>query len=722
MNALIDAALAVAQKYPVFPTTFDKLPCWSNAALGLAKGQGGFKIATRDPARIRELFAHPKAVAVSVPMGPMSGLLAVDPDLYKGLHVVRWHEANKHWLEKTLCHKTKNGGLHYIFKWTDEVRFPSTLADGVDVKGNGGYIVFPPSGGYTVHAKKPVAVFPIDVLQAVMRLRGGTGNVIQLGSYNDATDDDLIKRIQDGTEIYPALRSLSFRMPSRRQSDGTYLTQAEMIRILENLMDTSVAASPSHARHGDWVDRRGKITELVTTAAAKEAGLDILSPEEIVAIAQGESFIKAQLAIGQSVRPMGPQRETTISDIEKRVAVKNQEEKDKTDTKNTEAYVRVNAEQLNAVTLPRIEWVVKGMIPQGGMVSIAGMSNVGKTRWIAALVVALAVGDTKRIGLPPCEKKVTTLWVANEERTEDICRRLKAVLRQHGDKESAPIVIRGKGSGMMRLVAMNEAGTLEIDEDSIAELVTQIREAGADMVVFDPYVTLSDAADENSSSSAAMLTKAFLLLTTMTGAACMHAHHTPKDRSLANDWVRGNSGAWRGSGAIYSGLDCGYTLSHWMPAGKDQKKAWQQQYLTSKLSRFIVLDTAKIREGEALEPVVMELVPQEMADGEGDPIGVCKVVDEATAHNALLESSIDAIAATSLANAMITTLGEGEHTNMTECSRKMGGHELWPDASKTEGKDKLLEMFGEVYRTADGSVHVTNNASRKWRITITENA
>ena len=64
-------------------------------------------------------------------------------------------------------------------------------------------------------------------------------------------------------------------------------------------------------------------------------------------------------------------------------------------------------------------------------------------------------------------------------------------------------------------------------------------------------------------------------------------------------------------------LDCGFTLANWMPKNSEQKKAWKQQYLKAKLSRFIVLDTGKIREGEALDPVMMELVPQEMDEGEG---------------------------------------------------------------------------------------------------------
>ena len=43
---------------------------------------------------------------------------------------------------------------------------------------------------------------------------------------------------------------------------------------------------------------------------------------------------------------------------------------------------------------------------------------------------------------------------------------------------------------MLRLVAMNEAGNLEIDETSVAKVVKEIRDANAKLVIFDPYVTV----------------------------------------------------------------------------------------------------------------------------------------------------------------------------------------------------------------------------------------
>jgi hypothetical protein len=715
MSPLVLAALAVAKNYPVFPTTSKKMPCWSNKELGVKKGEGGFKIATQDPERVKELFSHRNAETVSVPTGAtMSGLLCIDVDIYKGGHVVDWHEANREWLEKTLCHETQSGGLHYIFRCTDKTRrFPATLAAGVDVKGHGGYVVFPPSGGYTVLHKRTVKDFPAGVVA-----KGSTGNVIQMDSYNQYTDAQLIEQIEQATELYPALRSLAYRMPSRRQPDGSYLTETEAINILENICDTSVGASEAHPRHDDWLDRRGKIPDLVGTSFKKAfAGLGVgLTDMEIEALSEGDSFIDT-IAIGP--RFIGPQRETTPKDIEVRVAAIGD-----TPTSENEPlsdFVKLNVEDLRRTTLPPIKWVIPQMLGEGGTCSIAGMSNVGKTRYMAALVVAMAVGKTERLGLPACGRKVSTLYIANEEHMSDMARRLKSCALQHGDKQSANIIVRGKASGTFRLVALNETGHPEVDEKNIAILVDEIRKSKCEVLVLDPYVTLSEGGDENSANTASMVTKAFLLIIAMTGVAVIYPHHTPKDRGSDPDAFRGSADAWRGSGAIYSSLDMGFTLCNWYPRGKENRKAWKAQYLSANLSRFIVLDTGKIREGQAIPEQIMELVPQGMDEGEGEPIGVVKMSSEATAMNALLASSVDHMAASELGIAMVNTMGAGQHDNMTECKRLMSGHQLWPDTAKTEGKEKLLTMYGEKYFVENGSVEVRRSGKGKWRIIIEEN-
>ena len=676
---LVEQALAVGLKYPVFPTN-KKMPSWSNKALGVAKGFGGYKIATQDPARIAELFSHPNAIEIAVPMGEMSGMLCVDVDLYKNPELADWVEKNKDLLGKTLRHKTRSGGLHFFFKHPGgNIRFPATLREGVDLKAGGnGYVCFPPTKGYEALNKLRVQSFPMTLLEQALKDKGGSGSTTVSGTFNTSTDDELIESIQAATDLYPALRTLSYRLPTKQMDDGSYLGQDKQLETLQAIMDSSEASKPNHKRHEDWEDRRGKLKDLVESANEKH-NRPAMDPRAAEILAETTSFIDTQRMIAASSRPIGPQRETSLEDIEKRVAAIEEVPPE---------YEVMSVQSLIAETLPPIEWLIPGMIPKG-IVSLGGTSNVGKTRWLAALAVLGASGRTELMGLPEAPP-FSVLWLANEERTDDIKRRIKSTVLQHGLTKSRDIIVRGKDTGMLRLVSLNESGNPEIDEDNVAALVAEARRVGAAIIYFDPYVTLSDAMDENSAASAAILTKAFILISSLTGATVIHAHHTPKSRTEPLDWYRGSSDAWRGSGAIYSALDCGYTLSHYMPKGKDNRKAWMNEYIEQKLSRWIVLDTGKIREGQPMDPIVYELVGQDMAEGEGDQIGVCRLADTGQANNSILDHAVDVIAADELAKDLLAVLGAGEFIP-SKVHKMMKDHPRWTyTAQKLQNRELLM--------------------------------
>jgi hypothetical protein len=685
---LIKAALAVADTgLPVFPTV-DKMPAWSNAELGVAKGDGGYKIASTDPERVIELFSHRRAKEIAVPMGEMSGLMCVDVDLQKGDHVHKWRDDNAAWLIETRCHSTRSGGLHFLFRHIPGVRFPAQLAPGVDIKAGGtGYICWPGTVGYSLLGDVPVAEFPIDQLK-----HEGERGPLSLTSWNSATDHELIDKIKSAADLYPALRSLSVRLPTRRGEDGLPLGRDKQVATMHAIMDDSEAAKPSHPRHEDWLDRRSRIEDLVDSAIGR--GGVTLTPEDIARLTEGEPFMV-------DARPIGPQQETTASDIEELVGDNNEVE-------------IMSAASLALEVLPPIEWLVDQMIPMGGTVSLGGTSNVGKTRWLAHLSICLAAGNTEAMGLP-ASVAASVLWCANEERVEDIKRRLKAASQHMGIRSGADIVVRGKTAGMLRLIALNEIGTPEIDRENVAKIVGWCRKHKAQVVILDPYVTLSDAMDENSATSAAMLTKAFLLISSLTGAAVIHAHHTPKDRNKDGDWYRADSGAWRGSGAIYSALDCGFTLANWMPPGGEARKRWKQKFLEDELGRFIVLDTGKIREGRPLVPVVYELVGEELP--EGFEIGVCRVSSASEAENVLQHSGDDAYLAGELAYQICEEMGEGVHSIKEIHGRGVLG---WPltDGDVTAARyDRIRELFTDPVSSELGMIRVAKKG-KAWALEV----
>lgn len=711
-DSIVERALAVAKKYPVFPT-INKKPTWSNAALGVKKGEGGYKISTQDPDRVRELFSHPRAEEIAVPMGEMSGLLCVDVDVYKeGNGLQKWVDDHGDALD-TLTHKTRSGGLHFIFKHPgDGYRFPATLRPGVDLKANGtGYVCWPGTDGYEkVGTRRAPKAAPLGLIEEALREKGGTGSMTPAtGAFNNASDEVLIAYIINAEEIYPALRTLAYRIAGRMD-----ISRDVMVQTLYNVMDTSVASRVGHPRHDDWADRREKVPELVDSALDKlrAPALD----DAVAAILSKENSFINDGAMIATARPIGPQRETTAEDIEARIA--------KSDAVG--GFRTFSAGTLREKRIEPIEWIIPRLLPAQSTISLGGSSGVGKTRWLASVVMSAAAGDVERMGLPEMRGPCASIWIANEERADDIERRCKAVALQYGDTKSMKVSVRGKDSGMLRLVALNEVGTLELDEANIAIIVAEARRVGASIIVFDPYVTLSDAADENSAASAAMLTRAFIMIANLTGACVLHAHHTPKDRAKDGDWYRGDLGAWRGSGAIFSGLDAGVTLAPWLPRNPEQRKQWKAATLKLKLKRFIVLDSGKMRDGLDLDPVVYEMLGQEMEEGEGEPIAVCRLSNEAEAGNCLLDDAIDRIRAVRLGEALLNALGAGKYSSMREVHAVMRGHEDWPE-TKALGARHLEDIhtdLGERVLVAGGSVQLKHYSERaksgRWILIIEE--
>jgi Bifunctional DNA primase/polymerase, N-terminal len=144
MAKMLDAALDYArQDIPVFPCrTQDKRPITAN----------GFKDATTDEGQIRLWWTQYPSAMIGMPTGKASGMwvLDVDVDPSKGIDGPKELEkliAKNGPLPKTLTSATPRGGTHYFFVYDNIVIKNSTskLAPGLDVRGEGGYVILPPS-------------------------------------------------------------------------------------------------------------------------------------------------------------------------------------------------------------------------------------------------------------------------------------------------------------------------------------------------------------------------------------------------------------------------------------------------------------------------------------------------------------------------------------------------------------------------------------------------
>ena len=120
----------------------------------------GLHDASTDADQIHELWSKYPGKLVGVPTGKKSGFDVLDLDSAKQPEAVPWWMSNRQRIPHTRIHQTGSGGLHVIFKHNSCRTGNNRLGQGIDVKANGGYIVWWPAFGRRVSCDAPVNEWP----------------------------------------------------------------------------------------------------------------------------------------------------------------------------------------------------------------------------------------------------------------------------------------------------------------------------------------------------------------------------------------------------------------------------------------------------------------------------------------------------------------------------------------------------------------------------------
>src|SRR6516162_11199071 len=167
MNEQIDAVLEDALRLatvgliPSFPCLPDKRPACPH----------GFKDATKDPEQLKALWQRFPGSLVGVPTGEASSVFVLDIDSTKHRAADEWLERHAPYLPETRMHRTRSGGLHFLFKHEPGFKnSASKLAAGVDTRGEGGFIIWWPfhlgiNAGHQLISLAPVPEWLLKALQ-----------------------------------------------------------------------------------------------------------------------------------------------------------------------------------------------------------------------------------------------------------------------------------------------------------------------------------------------------------------------------------------------------------------------------------------------------------------------------------------------------------------------------------------------------------------------------
>lgn len=145
MEKMLDSAIRYAEKKcPIFPIREqDKAPATIH----------GYLDSTTDLGIIREWWSKNPNYNIGMPTGEMSGIVVIDIDNHpeksrNGFASLRYLERLYGTLPATAEVQTGSGGKHLYFKYPSGHTINNStdkLAEGIDVRGQGGYVVVPPS-------------------------------------------------------------------------------------------------------------------------------------------------------------------------------------------------------------------------------------------------------------------------------------------------------------------------------------------------------------------------------------------------------------------------------------------------------------------------------------------------------------------------------------------------------------------------------------------------
>jgi hypothetical protein len=149
LNALDRALQLAGIGLTVFPCRANKFPATEH----------GFKDGSNDPHQIRSMWRRCGGALIGVPTGIINDVDVVDIDPRHGGD--SWLTKNAERIPVTRIHSTRSGGRHILFRHREGIRnSESKIAPGVDVRGEGGYIVWWPGFGGAVMDTARVAEWP----------------------------------------------------------------------------------------------------------------------------------------------------------------------------------------------------------------------------------------------------------------------------------------------------------------------------------------------------------------------------------------------------------------------------------------------------------------------------------------------------------------------------------------------------------------------------------
>lgn len=222
---------------------------------------------------------------------------------------------------------------------------------------------------------------------------------------------------------------------------------------------------------------------------------------------------------------------------------------------------------LNSIaSIPQRKFIVDGMLLRGYLSAVLAPGGVGKSVFAIALGISVASGQPI-LGLEVLER-TNVLILNNEDDTDEMKRRIAAIMQQHGisGEQLAGRLFYKSGYGSPDVFARKVArmfdgytGTVIEATERAVDLIRFCKEHDIGAIFCDPLVSLHDASENDNGE----MERAIGVLKSIcyeTNAAMFISHHIPKGGADSESHA-GNADASRGAGAVKDGCRIVMTLA-----------------------------------------------------------------------------------------------------------------------------------------------------------------
>jgi len=540
---------------------------------------GGCYAATSDQQQVTAWWTRWPDAMIGLATGPRSGVWVLDIDLPDGMASLAALEESNSPLPDTVEQRTGSGGRQLFFTWPTDGRYigtsVATLGKNLDVRGNGGYVIIPPSphpcGDEYTWVKTP-----------------------KRGTKFSAAPDWLV--------------DLSKKTPPKAKEDKTeaVIDLDQDWNIMDSVAYLQETAPPSIEGYGGN-DNAFKVAAVLRDKGVSElTGLELMlrvwndrceppwEAEELGVIVNNAYHYAHHCAPGGMTAEAAfapcwtPPEEAVLPTTPEDVRpgwITYDEFEARMEASKGRGPLAHSVADIDPEGIPNRDWIMKGrFIPQFVTVTVA---PGGGSKSTLSTLEAIAVATGKNLtGMEVI--KSGGVWLYNaEDPTDELERKFVAACIHHGlDPRTLGNLFYRSGQDEKALVFVKNDPThgLMVHQAVVDAMIKYIRDHGIVLLILDPFVR-THRVNENDNMQIDSVVAVLSRIANVTHCAIHIVHHT---RKRGNEGGQGDMDTARGASSNVSAARVVHTLNT-----MTEKEAKEYGIPQDQASFYVRMDDAK---------------------------------------------------------------------------------------------------------------------------------